>query len=244
MVAWRLKSGLQKWIGWVDICRYVVRGCVGRRRKRVGRVRFALRSAVVSDGRMPSSVSPPTRDARECSIRRPLGRRSGRARLRLGCFAAVRRVRRQPVSRAGAREVRGAKRHAGSPPSPDVSACCTAVRSGRSGLCSRIGNRWRLHAGRTDSQDTVQRAGRLRLVDGDRGVGGASAAQAFGEGRPRRVRRGLARFGLGRTGGDALRKASSSTATGKRIIARCVRCRRATCPDQKRFPAPETRKSG
>jgi hypothetical protein len=99
-------------------------------------------------------------------------------------------------------------------------------------------------AGRTDSQGTVQRTGRLRLIDGGRGMGGAFAAQAFGERRARRVRRGLARFGLGRTGGDALREASSSTATRKRMIARCVRCRIATCPDQQRFPAPKTRKSG
>lgn len=170
VVGWRLKSGLQEWIGWVDICRYVVRGCVGRHRERVGPVRFALRSAVVSDGRMPSSVLPPARDARRRMFDpAAVGATLGACSVQLGCFAAVRRVRRQAVSRAGARKVQGAKRHAGSPSTPAVSACSTAVRSGRSDPCSRIGNRWRLHAGRTDAQGTVQRAGRLHLVDGGRG---------------------------------------------------------------------------
>ena len=116
---------------------------------------------------MPSSVLPPARDARRRMFDpAAVGATLGACSVQLGCFATVRRVRRQAVSRAGARKVRGAERHAGSPSTPAVSACTIAVRSGRSDPCSRIGNRWRLHAGRTDAQGTVQRAGRLHLVDG------------------------------------------------------------------------------
>jgi hypothetical protein len=241
MVGWRLKSSLQGWIGWVDICRYVVRGCVGRHRERFEPIRFALRSAVVSDGQIPSSVSPPTRDAR--------GRMFdpaavGACSVRLGGLAAVRRVRRQAVSmpvpgRSGERYGMQAallhrpSRHAARPFVP-----ADRIRVHESATAGIYRRRENGLAGYRSAYRTPASSRR------GRGMGGAFAAQAFGERRARRVRRGLARFGLGRTGGDALREASSSTATRKRMIARCVRCRIATCPDQQRFPAPKTRKSG
>jgi hypothetical protein len=147
--AWHPAVGLGEEGGWVApeerssgmdrMGRYlsVRRARLRRSSPRAGRTYpFRLRSAVVSDGQVPSSVSPPTRDARGRMFDpAAVGATLGACSVQLGCFAAVRRVRKQAVSRAGARKIRGAVRHAGGPLTPAVSACSTAVRSGRSDPC-------------------------------------------------------------------------------------------------------------
>jgi hypothetical protein len=219
VVGWCLKSSLQGWIG-----RYGSDKPIG-----VGTV-YTAASVASAIGRFwpwsrpsadPSAGSTRT-DAfrlryrrREADCRKNV--RSGPAGTVVGAVMPPVRLRCNVARKCSACEgnrqlpqPRRPKRpettlHAGIGSIPAVAARSTAIRSGGADFRFRRSS-VSANDGRTDSSRTVHRAGHLRRIN-EEWVEREKplAAQAFAERRARRVNRSLARFGLDRTGGDALR---------------------------------------